>query len=117
MKQSISQFQIFNERRFSKQNMFNSADCTVFILNFLPGQVMPAHYHIGAELHFHVLQGNGTFNMDEIDLEVKANDVVYCEGTKKVSFTNTGNENVSIYVTLNKVSGEGNRDIGKSETC
>jgi quercetin dioxygenase-like cupin family protein len=117
VKQSISSFQIYNDRRFSKQNMFKSADCTVFILNFLPGQIMPAHYHFGAELHFHVLQGNGTFNMDGNDLEVMVNDVVYCEGTKKVSFTNTGTENVSIYVTLNKVSENITGDIGKSETC
>jgi quercetin dioxygenase-like cupin family protein len=117
MKHSISSYQIFNDRRFTKQNMFKSADCTVFILNFLPGQIMPAHYHPGAELHFHVLQGNGTFTIDGSNIEVTADEVVYCEGTKKVSFTNTGNNNVSIYVTLSKVSSEGNGDIEKSETC
>jgi quercetin dioxygenase-like cupin family protein len=117
MKHSISSFQIFNDRRFSKQNMFKTQDCTVFILNFLPGQIMPAHYHPGAELHLHVLQGNGTFSIDGNDIEAKADDVVYCEGTKKLSFTNTGNEPVSIYVTLSKVSEEAKGNIEESETC
>jgi quercetin dioxygenase-like cupin family protein len=116
-KQPIALFQQLKETRFTKQVMYKSNDCTIFILNFLPGQQMPAHYHIGAELFLHVLQGNGTFTYDGRDLEVSKDDVVHCGGTKKLAFTNTGTENVSIYVTLSKVNDENTNSIEKSESC
>jgi quercetin dioxygenase-like cupin family protein len=116
-KQSISSFQVFKDSRFTKQIIYKNSNSTVFILNFIPGQHMPAHYHFGAELYFHVLQGNGIFTIEESDLQVTKGDVVHCEGTKKLSFTNTGNEIVSIYVTLSKLSAESIKYIDDTESC
>lgn len=116
-KQSIASYQVFNEGRFSKQIIYKNSNSTVFILNFIPGQHMPAHYHFGAELYFHVLQGNGAFTIDGSELKVFKDDVVHCEGTKKLAFTNTGSELVSIYVTLSKVNAESIRSIDDIEKC
>lgn len=105
-KQSLNSFQHFHEAHFTKNIIYKNSNSNVFVLNFLPGQQMPSHYHYGAELYFHVLEGTGAFHFDGNDLVVSHNDVIWCDGFKKVGFTNTGNENVSIYVTLSKVKDE-----------
>ncbi|MDF2858522.1 MAG: cupin protein [Neobacillus sp.] len=50
VKRSIASYQVFNEKRFTKQIIFKNNNSTIFILNFIPGQQMPAHYHLGVEL-------------------------------------------------------------------
>ncbi|WP_071394143.1 cupin domain-containing protein [Bacillus tuaregi] len=103
-KQSIPSYQLFNEGHFSKNIIFKSNHSQVFLLNLLPGQEMPSHYHIGAELYLHVLQGSGTFSIDGHELIVSQNEVIHCDGTQRLGFANTGNENVSIFVTLSKMN-------------
>ena len=81
-KQSITPFQLFKENHFTKRIIYRNKDSHLFILNFLPGQQMPSHYHYGAELFLHILQGNGTFHIEGNDINVVENDVIYCEGLR-----------------------------------
>lgn len=78
---------------------------------------MAAHYHFGAELYLHILKGNGIITINGSDLNVVKDDVVHCEGTKKLAFTNSGDEMVSIYVTLSKVSVENVKSNENNEGC
>jgi hypothetical protein len=52
--------------------------------------------------------------MDNDDLYVMKDDVIHCEGTKKLGFRNIRNENASIYVTLFKVSAD---SAGMNKSC
>lgn len=90
----------FRDRGFSKVNIYRNRSNTVFLLNFNPGQQMPAHYHPGCELFMHVLNGNGTFTIDGKSIEATKDDVVHVLGTEKLGFTNTSDGQVSVYVTL-----------------
>lgn len=105
-KQSILSYQLFEDNHYTKRVIYKNSNSNVFILNFLPGQQMPQHYHYGGELYFHVLKGNGNFQMDKSDLPVNKDDVIHCEGTTKLGFINTGTEEVSIFVTLSKIHEE-----------
>lgn len=102
-KRSIKEAMEFNEDRFSKVDVFKTKNSTLFMLNFLPNQQMPAHNHPGYELYLHVTKGSGTFTIDGNDAEVEKDDVVHVAGDEQLSFRNTGENPVSIYVTMSRV--------------
>ncbi|NRD80950.1 cupin domain-containing protein [Bacillus sp. BRMEA1] len=103
-KQSISQYQEFNEERFTKKVIFNNGHSTAFVLNFMPGQMLPAHKHPGAEVYLLVVTGKGTIIIDGKESEVTETDLIHTGDDEELSFSNTSNERVSLYVVLNKIS-------------
>ncbi len=105
-KQSIGSFIQYRERRFSKVNIFEGEDVTTFVLNLLPGQRMPEHYHLGSHLYFLVIQGNGKFIISGEEINVEAGDTIHIDGTEKVGFMNTGDGPANIYVTMCKLKQE-----------
>lgn len=109
-KQFIKEFQEFNEDKFTKRVMFTSEESTAFVLNFLPGQKLPAHKHPGAEVYLFVINGSGTIIIDGAETEVTASDIIYTSDEEEMAFTNSGSEPVSLYVVLNKLP---NQDFAK----
>jgi quercetin dioxygenase-like cupin family protein len=102
-KQTLSKFQEFSEERFTKRIVFKKGDSTVFLLNFLPGQELPPHAHPGSEVFIQVMQGEGTFIVDDAEERLSQNEVIHCRDQEKLAFKNTGNEPVSLYVMLSKI--------------
>ena len=100
----ITEAQQFNEERFTKVNIIRNKRSDAFLLNFLPGQVMKSHNHPDRELYLHVIQGNGLFLVDGEELQVEKGNVIYCGEEEQIGFTNTGEENVSIFATMTKLS-------------
>ncbi|GAA3716542.1 hypothetical protein GCM10022378_03490 [Salinicoccus jeotgali] len=94
----------FNEERFTKINVFKTIDCTVFVLNFLSGQKMPEHKHPGCELYLNVLKGEGRFTVDGEEISVTKDDVIHIGGDEMIGFLNDSEAQVSIYVTMNRIS-------------
>jgi quercetin dioxygenase-like cupin family protein len=105
-KESLNQFQVFNEEKFTKRIIFKEDESTVFLLNFMPGQMLPAHKHPGSGVYILVVKGSGTFIIDNKRKEVANEDVIYCNGEENLSFENTGNEPVTLFVMLNKIPNE-----------
>lgn len=105
-KQTIESAIEFNDKQFTKRIMFKKGDSTVFVLNFMPGQQLPAHKHPGTEVYLMVLQGNGTLTIDGEPTEVFEKEVVHASGEEEFSFVNSGSEPVSLYVMLNKIPDE-----------
>lgn len=103
-KQSIKTFQEFNEDKFTKRVIFNNGNSTAFVLNFLPGQKLPAHKHPGAEVYLFVVSGNGTMIIDGKETDVTETDVIHTSDEEELSFANTSSDRVSLYVVLNKLS-------------
>lgn len=101
--QSIKPFQEFDQERFTKRVIFNHEDSTAFVLNFLPGQKLPAHKHPGAEVYLFVLTGSGTIIIDGRERDTAAADLIYTSDDEELAFTNSGSEPVSLYVVLNKL--------------
>lgn len=99
-RQSIGSFIQYRERRFAKVNIFVSEDVITFVLNLLPGQTMPEHYHPGRQLYFLVLQGDGKFVIEGQEQKVTAGDTVHIHGDERVGFINTGDGPANIYVTM-----------------
>lgn len=96
--------QQFNEERFTKINIIKHQRSSAFLLNFLPEQHMKPHNHPNRELYLHVMEGNGTFIIDDEEQVVTTGDVLYCNPEEKIGFTNTSENNVSIYVVMTKIN-------------
>ncbi|WP_078596624.1 cupin domain-containing protein [Evansella clarkii] len=105
-KQNLKEFTQFSEDKFTKRIIYREGASTAFILNFAPGQKLPSHKHPGSDLYLMVLSGYGEFTVDGKKLEVAAEDVLYAGGEEEMSFENTGDENVSLYVQLINIPDE-----------
>ncbi|WML51377.1 cupin domain-containing protein [Neobacillus sp. PS3-12] len=101
--QSVKAYQEYNEEKFTKRVIFNNGESTAFVLNFMPGQKLPAHKHPGAEVYLFVLNGNGTIIIDGKETEVTASDLTHTSDKEELAFTNSGSEPVSLYVVISKV--------------
>jgi quercetin dioxygenase-like cupin family protein len=102
-KQNLNEFVEYSKERFTKRVIFKEEDSMVFVLNFEPGQSLPAHKHPGSNVYLLVLQGKGVFSFNGEQIDVVKDDVVLCTGDEEIAFTNTGTTNVSLYVMLNKI--------------
>ena len=105
-KNSVKAYQEFSEERFTKRIIYKKGETIAFVLNFLPGQQLPVHKHPGTEVYLYVVTGSGTFIIDEKETVVSEADLVHVGGEEGLAFHNTGNEPVSLYVTLSKVPNE-----------
>ncbi|WP_102275054.1 cupin domain-containing protein [Cytobacillus massiliigabonensis] len=105
-KKSIAAAQEFNEKQFTKRILFREGESTVFVLNFMPGQQLPAHKHPGTNVYLMVLQGSGTLSIDGIPTDISEKDVILAGGNEEFAFTSSENEHTSLYVMLNKIPDE-----------
>jgi quercetin dioxygenase-like cupin family protein len=71
-------------------------------LNFLPGQQLPTHKHPGTEVYIYVVTGTGTIIIDGLESAVSEVDLIHVNSEEEMSFNNSGNEPVSLYVVLSK---------------
>ncbi|WP_017754171.1 cupin domain-containing protein [Calidifontibacillus oryziterrae] len=101
-KQALLDYQEFNNEKFTKRIIFKEGESTVFVLNFEPGQKLPAHKHPGTNVYLLVLQGEGTLTIDGNEVPIVKDDVVLCGGEEEFAFAN-GSSNTSLYVMLNKI--------------
>jgi len=104
-KHLITDAQQFNEDRFTKIDIIrNGSTSAAFLLNFLPGQNMRPHKHPGRELYLYIIQGSGLFSIDGEDLQIDKGEVIHCGEEEQIGFTNTSEENVSIFATMTKIA-------------
>ncbi len=105
-KQSVKAYQEYSDEKFTKRVIFNTGESTAFVLNFMPGQTLPAHKHPGSEVFLFVLTGKGTIIIDGQETEIAEADVIHTSDTEELAFKNSGTEPVSLYVVLTKLPGE-----------
>lgn len=103
---SLQELIVYNQDRFTKKVAYHKENCLAFVLNFAPGQSLPPHKHPGSDVLITVLNGQGTVNVDGQEREVKPLDVLHCADQESLSFKNTGTENTSLYVVMNKIPDE-----------
>jgi len=103
-KKSLLDYQEFDEKRFTKKNIYTKADSVAFVLNFFPGQEMPAHKHPGMNLTALAIQGNGVFTIDDQEMTIMKDELIHCNGNLRIAFKNTSTAKTSIYVVLNKTN-------------
>lgn len=105
-RESLSNFIVYNEEKFTKRVIFKEGESTVFVLNFAPNQALPAHKHPGTNVFIQVIEGSGTFTVDGEKMAVSKQDILHFTGEEEMAFMNDGAENTSLYVMLNKIPDE-----------
>ena len=103
---NLQKYMEYNEEKFTKRVLFKEGESTVFALNFAPQQALPPHKHPGSNVYILVVEGGGTFTIDNKEIKVQKNDVVLCTGDEEMAFLNDGQENTSLYVVLTKIPDE-----------
>jgi quercetin dioxygenase-like cupin family protein len=105
-KNSVKAYMDYSEERFTKRIIYKKGETTAFVLNFLPGQQLPIHKHPGTEVYIYVVTGNGAIMIDGVGSAVSEADLIHVNSEEEMSFTNSGNEPVSLYVVLSKIPSE-----------
>jgi quercetin dioxygenase-like cupin family protein len=105
-RKSILEHLEYSEEKFTKRIIFKEGGSTVFVLNFMPGQKLPAHKHPGTEVYLLVVTGKGTLTIDGVDTEIQEKDVIHTTSEEELAFQNTSDGPVSLYVMLNKIPDE-----------
>ncbi len=85
---------------FTKRMVSTSTGGLVFVLNFLPGQELPAHTHAESEVVLAVLEGEGETTVDGRVERVRRGSILHIEGKETLSARNTGQTPLSILVFL-----------------
>src|SRR5699024_5827392 len=103
-KEHLSSAQQFSEDRFTKIDIMKRRTSSAFLLNFLPEQHMRPHAHPNRELYLHVLEGSGTLFVDDEEVYVNQGDDIFCNPEEEIGFTNTSDENVTMYGVMTKMT-------------
>ena len=98
--EKISEKIVYSEEKFTKRVIFNENRVLNFVLNFKPGQGVPAHNHEQSDLIIHVLVGQGEMGVDGKVHNITEGDIIHCKGTEVFSLTNTGHKDMSCFVIL-----------------
>jgi quercetin dioxygenase-like cupin family protein len=101
-KNSVKSYMEYSEEKFTKRVIYKKGETTAFVLNFLPGQTLPAHKHPQTEVYLYVLTGSGTIIIDGVETKVAEADLLHVSSEEEMSFKNSGSEPVSLYVVLSK---------------
>lgn len=102
-KKNISEAIQHLEERFTKKVLFQKGDSVVFVLNFMPGQKLPAHTHPGADVYIYALQGSGTITVNDADQEFAEGEVIHIAEDEVFAYRNSGNIPASLHVVISKL--------------
>lgn len=102
-KKSVNEARDYQTERFTKRILFKKGESVVFVLNFLPGQELPAHTHPGTDVYLLALEGDGTMTVNGEHLALAKGESLHIAGDETFAYANTGTEPVTLYVVLTKV--------------
>lgn len=91
---------IYSEKSLTKKIVYRDKDVLAFVLNFKPGQSLPPHNHPSMVTMIQVLTGSAKFTLDQETTDIGTGQVIICQENEIVSLVNTGDGNLSLYVTL-----------------
>lgn len=100
--QNIREAQVYDTNRIKKVSLFKEKGSSVFVINIMPGQSLPAHYHPGHTVLLMVLEGEGECTVDGERHPLLWRDVLFCGGNEELSIKNSGLKLMSIYAVLTK---------------
>ncbi|WP_240377312.1 cupin domain-containing protein [Bacillus piscicola] len=98
--QNLSQFQIFDEERLTKKDVFKEGKTKAFVLNFMPGQQLPTHNHPNTQVFITILEGNGICMINDVKHPISEKDVFHCNKDQMIGFENNSAGRLSVYVIL-----------------
>ncbi len=105
-KANLESYMSYDSEHFTKRVIFKDQSSAAFVLNFKPGQALPAHQHPGSTVYLQVISGTGEFTIDGKAVPVKTQDLLTVAGNEELAFTNVSKAPISLYVILTKTPSE-----------
>ncbi len=96
----LHEYQDTSAAGFTKRMVHQSTHALVFVLNFEPGQTLPAHTHADSEILVTPLAGEGQATVDGRVEVLQAGTTLRCDGNESFSVENTGGSRLSLLVFL-----------------
>ncbi|SFE81166.1 cupin domain-containing protein [Alteribacillus iranensis] len=103
MIKNIRDYQEFDESTFTKKDIETEGTSKRFVLNFNPGQILPAHKHPNTQLFLTVIEGSGRLFHGLENYTISANDIIQCSGDETISIENNKKERLSVYVIMTSI--------------
>lgn len=92
----------YDELPLTNVPLFQEEEFSACLLGFLPGQVLPRHYHEHEHEVFDVLAGTGTIWLDGQPLETGPGTTVFVPAGVEHGFENTGADRWLIRATIHE---------------
>lgn len=105
-KTNLSQYQDFQENKFTKRLVHKEDSNVIFVLNFTPGTELPTHKHPGANVYLLVLEGAGSVTHNETQTDVAKGDIIHINGDESFSYRCSAEAASSLYVVLTQTPNE-----------
>lgn len=99
-KTNLSEYQDYQDNKFTKRVVHKEDTNVIFVLNFAPGTELPTHKHPGANVYLLVLEGAGTVTHNETQTDVAKGDIIHINGDESFSYRNGTEAESSLYVVL-----------------
>jgi mannose-6-phosphate isomerase-like protein (cupin superfamily) len=90
---------VFNDNNLTKRVLFTNKDVLCFVLNLIPGQVLPVHKHENSSLVLNVLSGACDLKINDETVQLTQGDVVFVKGEDDFSIPSVS-EKLTLYVTI-----------------
>lgn len=94
----LQDLQTYDEKKMTKQIVFEEQKSKVIVFNFLPGQMLPKHGHPHKNVYVFVVEGEGVCYLDDIESPVQPGDSIHCNPHQTIAVENTGTTSMTIYV-------------------
>lgn len=96
----LEDFEDTSSAGFTKRMLRESPQGLAFVLNFEPGQTLPAHNHSDSDVFLTVIAGEGQAVVDGSVQPMRAGTLLHCTGKETLSVENTGPSRLSLLVFL-----------------
>lgn len=92
----------FDDKKFTKYDLFKENDETVFVLNLKPGQELPPHKHPERNLYLLGYEGEGEFVIDGEKHRCKKGDIFAVSPEEEFGVVNHSDGNFTVYAFMSK---------------
>lgn len=99
-KYSLNDYFVEPENRISKRIIYSDDNTLAFLLNIAKGESLPEHTHFDCTVLLQVLKGEGNVIVDDKTVAVSEDDLLEIDGQEKLSVDNTGENTLSLYVSI-----------------
>lgn len=91
----------YSEEGFTKELLIKNNHMLCFLLNLMPGQMVPKHNHENSDGLAYMVKGSMLFTIGEKEVCVAEGDVISFDGNEMVGISNNTGINASCMITLN----------------
>lgn len=96
----LKEYMVEPGNMIAKRMIYKDTKVAGFVLNIAKGSSLPDHTHFDSTVLIQVLKGTSDAKVDGQVIPMETGSLLQLEGNEKFSVNNSGDETLSLYVTL-----------------